>query len=328
MASRSFTVLGIALLIALAAPASASYAGDKPLTTVMADEIGGGYAFTLGNSTYSGTLEPGDTYTVAFEQTLPADARITDARAYVYWAWSRVGQQAVYPAMQVALPGVGRQELNRSQRYVDSKGFVSSNDFFSGMDVYPLPAAAVAKNPATVTVANAADDNTSFVVQGVGLLIVYESPSSPQGMLWVKEGCDMLYSSYGVQPEMATNRIEFAGAVDTSAVRSATLQLVAPSGGYTRTDVPQKNAVTVNRNTGDRLPAFIEVILEALFPGYNGREWTDAFDATEQTQVGTDTRDIAPYLRSRENIVTVRDNGDYLLLTNAFLWIDLGEEQA
>lgn len=328
MTSRSIAVLGIALLIALAAPSSASYAGDKPLTTVMADEISGGYVFTLGNSTYSGTLEPGDSYAVAFERKLPADARIIDARAYVYWAWSRVEQQAVYPIMQVAFTGEGHQELDRSQRYVDSKGFVSSNDFFSGMDVYPLPAAAIAENPATVTVANAADDNASFVVQGVGLLIVYESPSSPRGMLWVKEGCDMLYSSYGVQPEMATSRIEFEGAVDTGATRSATLQLVAPSGGYMRTDMPQKNTVAVNRNTGDRLPSFIEVILEALFPGYNGREWTDAFDATEQIQVGTDAREIAPYLRSQENVVTVRDNGDYLLLTNAFLWIDLGEEQA
>jgi len=326
MTSRRTVLLAIALVILFAGPASASYAGDKPLVTVMTGTITGGYAFTLGNSTYSGTLDPGDSYTVAFEPSLPVDARIIDTRAYVYWAWSRVGQQAVYPTMRVEARGEERQELGRAERYVDSKGFVSTNDFFSGMDSYPV--AEPGKRTTAVTVTNAADENASFVVQGVGLLVVYESPSAPRGMLWVKEGCDMLYSSYGVDTGMATSRIEFEGTIDTGAVRSATLHLVAPSGGYTRTDVPEKNAVSINRKTGDRLPAFIEGILEALFPGYNGREWTDAFDATEQSQVGIDTREIAPYLRSRENVVTVRDNGDYLLLTNAFLWVDLGEEQA
>ena len=102
----------------------------------------------------------------------------------------------------------------------------------------------------------------------------------------------------------------------------ATLELVAPSGGYTRSDQQGINALLFNREEEGRLPSFIETIIESLFPGYNGKEWIDAFDADEVRQVGIDRRDVAQYLRDSGNVACVRDRGDYLLLSNAVLWVE------
>ncbi|QSZ67986.1 DUF3344 domain-containing protein [Methanofollis aquaemaris] len=317
------SVLGVALLaVLLLVPAvSATYAGDRPLETAFHEEFSGGHLFTLGNSTYSGSLKPGDRYAVDFEIELPEGAAIRYQRLYVYWAWSKLDQKAIYPSVSITRTDTG-ELLNRTGRSVDSKGFVSKNDFFSGMDIFEMAALSPGKNSFTVVLENTAEDNRTFVVQGLALLAVYESPESPEVVCWVKEGADLLYSSYGITPPMATSRIEFEGTVERSDLSSAELLLVAPSGGYTRENIPEINRLFLNREGESSMPSFFESILSALFPGSNGREWVNIFDSDETRQVGIDRRDVLPYLRSENNFAAVRDEKDYLVLTNAVLWAE------
>ncbi len=316
------SIAAILFLILLSGTSvSATYAGDHPLENVFSTDFTGGYVYTTGDSVYSGTLAPGDNWVAEIPVILPDDAAPLYSRLYIYWAWSKDGQKATYPALTPTLKGISLSAEPFS-RYTDTKGFVSRNDFFSGMDAYTVSGLSGGENTVALTVTNTHLKNATFVIQGAGILSVYESKAGTEGTIWVNEGCDMLYSSYGVTPGMATGIIIFPGETDTEDISRATLHLVAPSAGYTSANTPQKNAIMVNRPAENSLPDFFDRILTMLFPGYNGWEWTDGFSSDEVHQVGEDLRDISPYLRREDNTVTVRDNGDYMLLTNGMLWIE------
>ena len=318
MSSRR-TLAGLILLLGLlAAPAAATYAGDRPLSTVFHEELRGGYVYTVGNSTYSGALNPEDRYAVSLDIDLPGDATIRHQRIYVYWSWSKLDQNAIYPALSLTRTDTG-ENLTEVARYADSKGFVSTNDFFSGTDVFTTADLAPGENSFTLVLENNAADNRTFVVQGIGLLAVYESPESPEAIVWVSEGADLLYSSYGITPAMASSRIDFPGTIDRSDLASAELFLVAPSGGYTRENIPVINRLFFNREGTGSMPSFFETILSALFPGSSGKEWVNVFDSDETVQIGIDRRDVLPYLRSEGNFALVQDEKDYLVLSNAVL---------
>ena len=322
MSSRNRIAVSLVLTLFLMAPVLATYAGDEPLTTVYTAEENGGYVFSVGNSTYSGTLHPGNRYPVSFTLDLPEDATVRYQRYYLYWAWSRKDQQAVYPAITaISCPAPGSSAAP-VMRYVDNKGFSSASDFYSGMDAFTCGNLTPGKNTVTFEIENSGEGNSTFVVQGAGLLAVYGSPSAPPGLIDIKEGCDMLYSSYGITPEMATSRMDFKEEIAISRLSKATLELVAPSGGYTRSDILQKNTLSVNREKSDKLPPFITTVLNLVFPEARGKEWVDVFDSDQQQQIGIETRDVTPYLAGRSNFATVQDRGDYLLLTNAILKAD------
>lgn len=309
---------GLILLLLLAAPAAATYAGDKPLLTVLHDEFQGDYVYTVGNSTYSGAINPGGQYTVAFDPELPADATVRYQRLYVYWAWSKLDQNAIYPVISLTRTDTGEQ-LAEAGRYTDSKGFVSQNDFFSGMDIFTTADLNPGKNSFAVVLKNNATDNRTFVVQGIGLLTVYESPGSSEAIIWVSEGADLLYSSHGITPAMASSKIDFPGTIEKSSLKSAEFFLIAPSGGYTREKILVINRLFFNREATSSMPSFFETILSALFPGSSGKEWVNIFDSDETVQIGLDRRDVLPYLRSEGNFALVQDEKDYLMLTNAVL---------
>lgn len=76
-------------LLLLITPVQASYAGDKPLQTVIYDKHRGGLDFSLGDSRYSGELEYNESYRVNFSVEPPAGSSIKVAKAYVYWVWSK-----------------------------------------------------------------------------------------------------------------------------------------------------------------------------------------------------------------------------------------------
>jgi len=313
-------MLTCAALIAL--PAAATYAADRPLTEVFSYEGHSGYHFSTGNSTYSGTLYAGGRYPVAFTVDLPDDAIVKYQRYYVYWAWSRRDQQTVYPTIAVTREPVPTSPLEPVSRYVDNKGFSSPSDFYSGMDTFSGGTLSPGKNEITLEVENAGEGNSTFVIQGIGVIAVYESPTSPKGFVLVEEGCDMLYNSFGITPQMATSRVDFSHEVDTDRLKKASLELIAPSGGYSRSDIIRKNALYVNSQEKPDLPSFFTVILDLVFPNARGKEWTDVFLSDQQQQIGIDTRDVTPYITKRSNFIAVQDRGDYLLLTNAILHVE------
>jgi len=313
-----------AFLIVCAAPVAASYAGDLPLQLVFSDSLQGTTSFTLGDGGYSGTLSPGAGYVASFARELPPGAEVRFERLYIYWTWSRIDQAASYPTMEARHGGPGGPVLGRAARYADSKGFASKNDYFSGMDSYLLPGQA--GDRVTVLVNNTAEDGSTFIVQGTALLTVYEDPGAPESAIWIAEGADLLYRSYGIPPELATTRVEFPGRIDLPQVKSARLLLVAPSAGFAREEIPDMNQILLNTPGSGTLPPLVEPVLRVLFPHYQGKTWTDVFTADETRQIGIASREIRPFLRYSDNFIEVRDNGDYFQLCNAVLRVEYQEE--
>lgn len=325
MISRNTVLLIVIIFLFSSGTVSASYSGDEPLVPVFHEDLNGAYLFTTGDSIYSGQMNSSDKYSVSFNIEIPSDAKPVFSRLYLYWAWSNLEKSAIYPSISLEEAAPGKFEFIRADRYTDTKGFVSSYDFFSGTDSYDVSGIGPGENDVDVVVRNIAEDGSTFVIEGIGLLVVYESPSSPPASIWVSEGCDMLYNDFGITPDMATATAVFNGTVNTGNVEKAKLELVAPSGGYTGSDIPEKNAVYFNRERESNLPEFLESIISAIFPGYNGKEWTDCFNSDEIRQVGVEIRDVTPYLREKNNFVRVQDRGDYMLFTNAILYLERKE---
>lgn len=321
------SVLGVMVILMMcltAQPVLASYAGDKPLTTVIHDTHRGGVEFTLGNSTYSGEMQYNDTYTVMFDVDIPVDANIKFARMYTYWVWSKNGLDGIYPLTNASISHNGlTTQVTGIGRYTDTKGFVARYDFFSGTDVYDLSDRIREEGTYTFSLTNSADDGRTFCLQGIGLLIAYESADSPMVEYWINEGCDMLYAEYGITPEMATTTTYFNGNLNTETVSKAYLITISPSGGYAHGAKQARNKIYFNEKT-DVTPIIGEII-RMLFG--SGKVWKDVYITSDTVQVAQDERVVTNYLKPVDNFVSIRDSGDYLMITNAILVLEYGEEE-
>jgi len=319
-------VLLFASCLLLVSGVQATYAGDKPLATAYQGDIKGNYLYTTGTSAYSSGLKPGNACNGTFSLHMPDNSTIQFSRLYVYWAWSRMDQKAIYPVFHVYDTRDPTTPLNLTARYVDSKGFVSAYDFYSGTDAYDLPQLQPGQTTITVIVSQDGPGQSSVLVFGIAALVIYASQKEQHRLIWVKEGCDLMFSSYGVSPEMATSEMIFDGALPKAKVEQAELFLVAPSGGYSRDLEIDINKLMVNRLEEEKSPPLIRTVFSLLFPNYKGKEWSDIFSLDNTTQIGFETKEIKPYLKTENNKVAVRDQGDYFQLTNAVLTITLAGE--
>ena len=315
------------MVLAVSGSVSATYTGDRPLITAYSGEISGAYSFSTGNSSYSGTLHGGDAYSVEIPAGLPDGVSVEYSRLYVYWTWSRLEQKGAYPSLIATVLPDTSGPLVLKERYYDNKGFAGRNDYYTGMDVYEIAGLTGGDKSLTFIFTNSASDNRTIILQGAAVLTVYSTSQGGKTMIWVDEGADLLYSNYGITPEMATGRAEFSGEIPLSSVGSAHLLLVAPSGGYSQSAIAGKNGLYFNRGGEDAFPEYLRALLHALFPRYGGKFWTDVFAADEVNQIGIESREVAPYLHPAGNTVEVQDNGDYILFTNAVLSVNLtGDE--
>jgi hypothetical protein len=308
--------------------ASGSYAGDKPLNTISHDEIRGSVFFTLGDSKYSGGMKYNETYTVNFDVGMLRAKEVKLARLYVYWVWSKKENVGVYPAMEVSAE---KEALNLVTTYTDTKGFVGSYDYFSGVNVYNcnLNTAKTNQDSYSVIIKNVDANGSTFCVQGIGLLVVAECQEHDQDCpcieYWVNEGCDMIYAEYGITPEMATSKIYFDGAIDVKTVRKARLITVVPSGGYGSGGETAHNSLYFNEESGwlSKLP-ILKQLVRLLF-GYGGGVWSNVYIANDAVQIGVDQRDVTDYLKPSNNFAAIQDNHDYMMVTNAVLVVERGE---
>ena len=333
LSSRSLLLtLIILLLFPFPLPlASGSYAGDKPLNTVAHDETTGGVFFTVGDSTYSGLITYNETYTVNFDLGVLRSKEVKLARLYVYWVWSQRENVGVYPLMDIEASGTNPRLVTL---YTDTKGFVGRYDYFSGVTVYDCQFDPTKTNQIgdsySVTITNVDVNGSTFSLQGIGLLVIYECPGQDQDCptieYWITEGCDMIYADYGITPEMATSTIYFDGDLDLKKVKKAQLITVVPSGGYVQRGETAHNGLYFNEESGwlTNLP-FLKRLLRLLF-GYGGGMWSDVYIATETLQIAVDQRDVTDYLKTSNNFAAIQDNHDYMMVTNAMLVVEKRKE--
>jgi hypothetical protein len=305
-------------------PASATYAGDKPLQTVIHDKHHGALDFSLGNSRYSGELDYNKTYAVNFKVDAPAGSSIKIAKAYVYWVWSKKGLDGIYPQINASLENSGTiVPLPEGHMYTDTKGFVSRYDYFSGMNTYDLSGKISGSGNYSISLVNADKNGSTFCVQGIGLLLVNDDPKSPTIEYWINEGCDMLYADYGITPEMATTTTDFKGEINPANITDSSLISVSPSGGYS-SGREARNKLFFNEKTSS-IPVLGDII-QLLFG--SGKSWDNVYQINETVQVALDEKPVGAYLEPTENFASIQDNGDYLLATNAILVLKFKEPES
>jgi hypothetical protein len=319
---KQVTIL-ISLLL-LIMPVSATYAGDKPSQTVIHDRQNGALVFSLGESKYSGELEYNKTYKVNFYVNPPAGSSIKVAKTYVYWVWSKKGLEGIYPQFNASLINSDTViPLTDGHMYVDTKGFVSRYDYFSGMNAYDLSGKISQSGNYSISLENTNKNGSTFCVQGIGLLLIYEDPKSPTIEYWINEGCDMLYADYGVTPEMATTTTFFKGDINPNEIAEARLITVSPSGGYS-SGRETRSRLFFNEKTSS-IPVLGDII-QLLFG--SGKSWDNVYQTNETVQIALDEKLVLDYLEPTENFASIQDNGDYLLATNAILVLKVKEPES
>lgn len=175
MSSPEPALFLLLLCLALTGTAGATYAADRPLNTTYSGEVNGDYLFSMGDSTYTSSIDPGQVYQANFSIQVPEDATITFQRLYVYWAWSRILQQAFLPVISLQDSRNPSENLTLISRYTDNKGVVGTYDFYTGMDVYELSPLQPGLNNFTVTLHQDGPPNSSVLFFGMGVLAVYEN---------------------------------------------------------------------------------------------------------------------------------------------------------
>jgi hypothetical protein len=279
--------------------AGESYAGDNPLLTYRHGTLRGDLIYTIGDSKYSGRLHPNATYTANLPIELPKGATVEFARLYTYWTWSYIESDGTYPDMLVTFGGT---EITPDQAFTDRKG-KSPYDYPAGTYCYNVTDQVESGGAYIAVVRNVATDLKKFSMNGIGLLVIYNDPDGDETRYWVQEGCDIIYANeeVGITAEEATTEFVFEGDVhqgDVADVTRATLITVVASGDK------GKNTLTFNEET------------------YRGVYAGDPYP-----DLAIDERDVSAHLVARDNTVRIKDDGDFMAPSNAFLVVSHGSHQ-
>jgi hypothetical protein len=256
-----------------------------------------------------------ETNNVKFD--IPPGGKVKLARLYVYWVWSKDGNVGVYPTMEATDAG---GVLKEAANYTDNKGFAGLYDFFSGVNAYDVTHH-VGENYNAV-IRNSDANGSTFVIQGIGLLVIYECQDCQPVEYWVNEGADVLYADYGITPGMATSKIYFNGDVELKNIKKASLITAVPSAGYTGSGETAHNSLFFNEDvSGQGGFSFLKKLLKLVF-GYESGIWNDVYFSNDIVQIGVDERDVTNYMKPSNNFAAIQDNNDYMMLTNAVLYIE------
>ena len=197
---------------------TSGYMGGS-LTTYAHDVVRGDLLYTIGNSTYRGSMPSGETYAVEFNITdIPEGAAVKTARLYSYWTYSYEEPGA---SMDVTFDGALQTQ---DASYIDRKGYGMYNRPY-GTYAYDITIPGNGVYPATI-------NNTGtgkFSIYAMGLLVVYEDNGN-EVEYWIDEGADIISAKYVATPEQATTDAPFDGTVTLADVESARLITVVPSG--------------------------------------------------------------------------------------------------
>ena len=279
--------------------AGESYAGDNPLLTYQHGTIRGDLIYTIGDSKYSGRLHPNATYTANLPIELPEGATVEFARLYTYWTWSYIESDGAYPDMLVTFGGT---EIHPDQTFTDRKG-TPPYDYPAGTYCYNVTDLVESGGAYTAVVENVATDFKKFSMNGIGLLVIYNDPNGDEIRYWVKEGCDIISANeeVGITAEAATTEFVFEGDVhqgDVADVTKAILTTVVASGDK------GENTLTFNEET------------------YRGVYAGDPYP-----DLAIDEREVSAHLLGRDNTLQIRDDGDFMAPSNAFLVVSYGSHQ-
>ena len=274
----AWTLLLLVTLTLLASPAAADYRGQA-IDFTDSGTVSGDVVVTTGDSRYSGEVAPGGTYSVTFPVSVPTGAsHIPNASVFLSWTWSHSGTSGTTPSLKTEIGGTS---LEPARQYTDHKGS-PPYDYPSGLNVYDVSGTVRAGTPLTLTVTNTATD-AGIAFNGAALVFTYEDGTDAVSY-WIAEGADMIYATEGITANETTVRIVYPDLPSVPAGGLATLLAVVPGGNK------GKNTLTVN-----------------------GREFAGLFNGKPYADFAVNSTEVGPLLVPGSNMITLRDEGDYMV---------------
>jgi hypothetical protein len=314
--------------------AAADYSADQPLTNVEHGMTYGDLVFVYSEVDVYERMDSitGNTMSQDLELEIPDDATIISARLYNYVTFSTAENR------NTNLPGdtaEAKMTFNGAEnevvcqypegladpldvsnpvdygngviQYWDTKGqgySSTSYDCPSGTFVWDVTDLIDGSDTYTATITNADRSptpssskygNESFATYGFSLLVVYDiEPEGPQPIhryYSITEGADMLKGDGWYEtPEDATTTAFFNGGVPN--VKKA--------------DSAELTTVVVSTEKG----------LNSIF--FNDEFLGKCTQVTDKS-IGVDTFDVKPHIQNHGNYAEIRDSGDYVVASNAFL---------
>lgn len=303
----------------------AGYSADEVLSTAFHGTIHGALNFTTGDGVYTGLYSPGESTDIHYGITLPAGASVELARLNVYYTWSKTDSTGVYPSMEVSITNTsgGTYTLSSVAEYNDRPcdSPAISYDYPFGNYVYDITDYITVSGTYTVTVKNNGPTGHSFAIDPPGLVILYNDTTKPEYEYWILEGADILEGGRrggggNLALEECINLATFEGAIDLSKMESATLGLATPWGG----DGANPSYLYFNGNE----------LGKDVYHGYSS-QYSETLNGismeigSTNAQMGVNLTDVANYLAASNNVVGQGDDGDSMMVANAFLFVERAE---
>jgi hypothetical protein len=304
----------------------AGYSADEVLSTAFHGTIHGGLNVTTGDGIYTGLYCPGVSTDIHYDITLPAGVGVELARLNVYYTWSKTDVTGVYPSMEVRITNASgtyilSSEKEYNDRPCDSPAIVYDYPF--GNYVYDITGYIHGSGSYTVTVKNNGPSGHSFAIDPPGMVILYNDSTKPEYEYWILEGADVLEGGRrGGAGNLALseciNNATFDGTIDLSKMVCATLGLATPWGGDGAN--PSYLYVNGNERGHDVYRGYHETYSETL----NGMAM---HIGSTNAQMGVNLTDVTRYLEASDNVVGQGDEGDSMLVANAFLLVEYIEKK-
>ena len=301
----------------------AGYSADEVLNTVFNGTIHGGLKFTTGDGIYTPLGSPGASTDIHYDITLPDSASVELARLNVYYTWSKTGTTGVYPSMEVSITNTsGTYALSSVKEYNDRPcdSPAISYDYPFGNYVYNITGYVNGSGSYTVTVKNVGPTGHSFAIDPPGLVILYNDTTKPEYEYWILEGADILEGGRrggggNLALSECINLATFEGTIDLNKMESATLGLATPWGG---------NPTAVRHSylyfNGNELG-------KDVYRGY-GETYSKTLNGmsmhigSTNAQIGVNLTDVTTCLAASNNVVGQGDDGDSMMVANAFLVVE------
>ena len=301
----------------------AGYSADEVLNTVFNGTIHGGLKFTTGDGIYTPLGSPGASTDIHYDITLPDSASVELARLNVYYTWSKTGTTGVYPSMEVSITNTsGTYTLSSVVEYNDRPcdSPAISYDYPFGNYVYNITEYINGSGSYTVTVKNNGPTGHSFAIDPPGLVILYNDTTKPEYKYWILEGADILEGGRrggggNLALSECINLATFEGTIDLNKMESATLGLATPWGG---------NPTAVRHSylyfNGNELG-------KDVYHGYSSQysktlNGMSMHIGSTNAQIGVNLTDVTGCLAASNNIVGQGDDGDSMMVANAFLMVE------
>jgi len=296
------------------------YIGDEPLQNYIHGTVKGGMLYTTGDSEYQGVGALGTTYGSDYTATYNLDMPGTPmlSRLYLYYDWAQSPNKAPKIGVTLTTPSGGAHTLSMDKGYNDYKGEFGIYRYPWGTYAYDITQYVTETGSYSVSITNLndgtdADFATEYAFAAPGILTVYENDSMPMKEYWINEGADLLmggrrgdggYLSY----EECINTAVFPGSVSLD---TATLGIVSP---------------WADQATDDYVRFNDHLLGSGLYQGYStaATQQEDGIKmiiGANDAQVSVIASDVTSYLNTSDNEVTQADNGDNMVVTNAFLMV-------